>query len=170
MRTKNPNVNVKITINTEKVVEHTHEINGVSATKSERKSVCISARCHTNTRKAKASVAKEETTRFTRGLSSRISLLLKSFFSFVYGGTCTRLYLWWHLHTFVCMGIWMYGCMVLLALFLCFWGFFTHYVSVSLAFAILPHECLLGCLTQRDTHTSQCGATCNVSQHLTSNA
>ena len=159
---------MKITINTEKVVEHTHEKNGVSATKSERKSVCISARCHTNTRRAKALVAKEETTRFTRGLSSPLSLLLKSFFSFC---------VWWHLHSFVSlvarghfcmygrMEVWMYGCMVLLALFLCFWGFFTHYVSVSLAFAILPHECLLGCLTQRDTHTSQCGATCNVSQH-----
>ena len=158
---------MKITINTEKVVEHTHEINGVSATKSERKSVCISARCHTNTRRAKALVAKEETTRFTRGLSSPISLCLKAFSLLymaalalvcIFGGT-------WTLCMYGRMDVWMYGCMVLLALFLCFWGFLTHYVSVSLAFAILPHECLLGCLTQRDTHTSQCGATCNVSQH-----
>ena len=46
----------------------------------------------------------------TRPLFSYLSLL-KSFFSFVYGGTCTRLYLWWHLDTFGCMDVWMYGCM-----------------------------------------------------------
>ena len=123
MRSKNPNVNVKITINTEKVVEHTHEISGVSATKSERKSVCISARCHTNTRRAKASVAKEETTRFTRGLSSPISLCLKAFSLLymvalalvcIFGGTWTLLYVW----AYGCMDVWMYGATRTLFVFL----------------------------------------------------
>jgi hypothetical protein len=106
-----------------KVVEHTHGTSGVSATKSERKSVCISARCHTNTRRAKALVAKEETTRFTRGLSSRISLLLKSFFSLymvalalvcIFGGTWTLLYVW----AYGCMDVWMYGATSTLFVFL----------------------------------------------------
>src|SRR5215207_2042170 len=83
------------------------------------------SRCHTNTRRGKALVANEETTRFTRGLSSLFSLLLKSFFSFVFGGTYT-------LCVFVCMmgprTLLLYGA---LALFLCFGGFFSHYVSVS---------------------------------------
>ena len=114
---------MKITINTEKVVEHTHEISGVSATKSERKSVCISARCHTNTRRAKASVAKEETTRFTRDLSSLISLCLKAFCLLymvalalvcIFGGTWTLLYVW----AYGCMDVWMYGATRTLFVFL----------------------------------------------------
>ena len=36
-------------------------------------------------------------------------------------------------------------------------AFFSHYVSVSLAFASLPHECLLGSFTPHYTHTSQSG-------------
>ena len=96
-------------------VERTHGISAVSATKSERKSVCKGARCHTNTRRAKASVAKEETTRFTRGLSSLISLCLKAFSLLymvalalvcIYGGTFT---LWY---------IWMYGATCTLFVFL----------------------------------------------------
>ena len=111
---------MKITINTEKVVEHTHEISGVSATKSERKSVCISARCHTNTRRAKALVAKEETTRFTRGLSSPISLCLKAFSLLymaalalvcIFGGT-------WTLCMYGHMDVLMYGATRTLFVFL----------------------------------------------------
>ena len=56
-----------------KYMEHTHGISGVSATKSERKSVCKDARCHTNTRRGKALVANGETTRFARDLSSLLS-------------------------------------------------------------------------------------------------
>ena len=106
-----------------KVVEHTHEIHGVSATKSERKSVCISARCHTNTRRAKALVAKKETTRFTRGLSSPISLCLKAFSLLymaalalvcIFGGTWTLLYVW----AYGCMDVWMYGATRTLFVFL----------------------------------------------------
>ena len=104
-----------------KDVELTHGISGVSATK-EWAEKCMKpeskvARCHTNTRRGKALVANDETTRFTRGLSSLLSLL-KSFFSLVYGGTCTRFYLWWHMDTFVCMGICMYGATRTLFVFL----------------------------------------------------
>lgn len=133
--------------------------NGRKSTKTNQQG---GARCHTNTRRAKALVA----TRRHQDLhaaSLLVSLFCLKAFSLLYmvalalvcifGGNWTLLY------------VWVYGCMVLFALFLCFWGFFTHYVSVSLAFAILPHECLLGCFTQHDIHTSQCGATCNVSQH-----
>src|SRR5215204_2884115 len=102
-----------------KNVELTHEISGVSATKSERKSVCIVARCHTNTRRAKALVAKEETTRFARGLSSPISLCLKAFsllymvalaLVFIFGGFCGhfcmygRMDVWCYLHSFCVFG------------------------------------------------------------------
>ena len=104
-------------------MEHTHGISGVSATKSERKSVCISARCHTNTRRAKALVAKEETTRFTRGLSSPISLCLKAFSLLymaalalvcIFGGTWTLLCIW----AYGCMDVWMYGATRTLFVFL----------------------------------------------------
>ena len=67
----------------------------------------------------KALVANEETTRFTRGLSSLLSLLLKRFFSFVFGGTCTLLYLWWR---FVHFGMYD-GTMHTCALFV-FWRLF----------------------------------------------
>src|SRR5215204_2676929 len=104
-----------------KNVELTHEISGVSATKSERKSVCIVARCHTNTRRAKALVAKEETTRFTRGLSSPISLCLKAFsllymvalaLVFIFGGFCG------HFCMYGRMDVWTYGATRTLFVFL----------------------------------------------------
>jgi hypothetical protein len=157
--------------------EHTREMNGVSATKERAQKRALKKERKnkkaykdrlgvTLTREEAKLCLQIERQQDSHAASLLLSLFcLKAYDSFVHGGTHTPLYPWWHLHTFVCMDIWMYGCMVLLALFLCFWGFFTHYVSVILAFAILPHECLLGCFTQHDTHTTQCGATCNVSQH-----
>ena len=149
-------------------MELTHGISGVSATKEWaekcKKPLSKGARCHTNTRRAKALVAKEETTRFARGLSSPISLCLKAFsllymvalaLVFIFGGFCAH--------------FGMYGCMVLLALFLCFGGFFSHYVSVGSLLLFCHTSFAYKLDSTRHTHLT-IGATCNVSQHLISNA
>lgn len=77
MRSKNLVSKVGITINTEKGVEHTHGINGVSATKSERKKGKTKSMLDVTLTQGEAiaRLHRDETPRFARGLSS-LSLTL----------------------------------------------------------------------------------------------
>jgi hypothetical protein len=138
-----------------KDVELTHGISGVSATK-EWAEKCMKpeskvARCHTNTRRGKALVANEETTRFTRGLSSLFSLLLKSFFLFLYLVALTLLCV------FVCMMALAHFCSMVHLHSFCVLAAFSRTMLALARFCYLATRVLLRSLTPHYTHTSQSG-------------